>query len=350
MILDLPGKNHDLSGHDAAAWTTFVVKQVMTPSIQGSTFSGVVPWFVDTTTIEDPPKGAVPIEWTAFPKQQPGLHHEVDGARQAQDEYCEWGITRDGDRLNSVTFTTETPDYHRFLYETARNVLVALYHEYVSPDVQEADLGDGIKYNPNNSWNNGARAPGRLLHMAQTNNNLFAAAALAARATWPAADQSASGGLVPVVSEQELTNCLDFGNPRRHSDPHIGAQVNEQVRSGHRVALSNPLGLYIGRILLSDFETPDGSPIGDWFRYDDTRGVDGFRTRVTFSAPEHSNVGFSDLRVNGDRVTSGGQIAEKIKVHLGAWTLPTDDPIPEAFVCPLRREPDKPALTPHMLR
>ena len=171
------------------------------------------------------------------------------------------------------------------------------------------------------------------MHMAQANNFLEAAATLSAIASWPTVKNGA-----PVVSEQELIDCLSFGFASRHSDPHIGAQINEVVRSGHKATLADPVGLYIGRILLDDFETPDRSSISDWFVYDDDRGVDGFRTRVTFRAPERSGLTLSALRVDGQPLRTGGQIAEKIRVRIRGWAIATDDPAPEPLSCDSDRD------------
>ena len=99
--------------------------------------------------------------------------------------------------------------------------------------------------------------------------------------------------------------------------------MNKIVRKHNVVSLADPIGLYIHHIELTSFETPDGSSILEWVHY--ARGVEGFRTRVTFEAPAGSGLTLSDLTVDGAPLEFGGQIAERVEVRVNAMAAPTKD-------------------------
>ena len=64
-----------------------------------------------------------------------------------QDEYCEWGVERDGDGvITRVTFTTEVPEYFEHLAERDDDRLLATYHELVGPQVKLEELVVGGRY------------------------------------------------------------------------------------------------------------------------------------------------------------------------------------------------------------
>ena len=130
-----------------------------------------------------------------------------------QDEYCEWHVTRDATgRIIRVTFTSEPPEYWQALHgDTLPDVnnkptysftgdpklLHDLYREYVSSDVELADLEcseDLVdytdprhplvvyprgSYNPYNRWN----TTGGIMHLTHPANSLSAEINLGAQAT-----------------------------------------------------------------------------------------------------------------------------------------------------------------------
>jgi len=255
---------------------------------------------------------AADIRWTAYPKKaRQSQWALVDDRRDLQEEYCEWEVARAGDRLLRITFTTETQDYYRFLWRNDRQKVLELYRRHVSSSVQLQDLADAQgSYNPRNAWNWPTQGRGALMHMAQSANTLVAAMNLSARATWPVAD--AHG--VPVTSEQGVIRALQFGDADRHSDPHIGAQINELVRAGNEVSFADPVGLYIHEIDLAAIEAPGNLSAAQCLQV--TRGDANFMLRVVFEAPAGSGFTLSDLKVNGRPLRFGSQIAELIKVRV----------------------------------
>lgn len=329
-IVHAPGNVDDLDADLQRHWTT-TVSEILHGAVDvGRSVTGREPWFVNAVA-EPFGAGAVTadIDWEAYPKRQPGNFTAVDSDRRLQDEYCEWSVARQGNEITRITFTTEAPDYYSFLSQHDPGLLLALYREFVSPDVRLGDLVNAAgAYSPTNRWNVSAgNASGTLMHMAQPNNTFGAAAVLSAMASWPVEDPDGN----PVVGNQELITCLEFGVASRHSDPHIGAEINALVRAGNKVTTADPVGLYIHAIQLDAFETPDGSPIEEWHRYE--RGDENHRMRLVFEPPAGSQHTLSDLRVDGEKLRSGGQIAQTIRVRIRGAAEPTSEPLPGAVVC-----------------
>jgi hypothetical protein len=274
------------------------------------------------------------ITWTAFPKRiadespTPARAWErADNNRDNQEEYCEWEVVRDASPEKKVvraTFSCETQDYYTFLAKEAPDFLLSLYRQHVSPQVVLSDLIVGGKYQPQNNWNypQNASAHGIIMHMAQTNNAFEAAVNLTAIATWPRAD----GQGHPITGEQELIACRPFGDSRRHSDPHIGAQINALVRAGNEVSFADPVGLYMDSFDTSDWETPDGRPPEALMRI--VRGSRDFALRVVFEAPQGSGFALGDVRIGGRKIQFGGQIAEKIRIRIRGIARPAQTQAP----------------------
>ncbi|WP_327440612.1 hypothetical protein [Pseudomonas donghuensis] len=264
------------------------------------------------------------IIWDAFPKKMKQENWgEADRERNLQEEYCEWEVARVGGKVVRVTVTTETADYYDFLWKNDKNKLLALYQQFVSPDVLLSDLGDDEGYNPQNKWNWPTQGRGALMHMAQVNNTLRAAMNLSARASWPVVSEQGT----PVVSEQELIEAIPFGDKFRHSDPHIGAQINELVRAGNEVSFADPVGLYIHEVNLTGFETPDGGSAQPLMRV--TRGENGLMLRVVFEAPKDAGYVLGDVTIDGREIRFGSQIVEKIKIRIRGAARTAAQPAPK---------------------
>jgi hypothetical protein len=204
----------------------------------------------------------------------------------------------------------------------------------VSSQVQLSELIVAGQYQTRNRWNvpQSAGDRGRIMHMAQGNNELLAAVILAAVASWP---RSQSDGDA-ITNEQPLIACAQFGEAGRHSDPHIGAVVNELVRAGKEVSLADPAGLYIDSIDTTDWVTPDGSAPSEWIRVvrpkiDRQTGVEptDFALRVVLQAPEASDFVLGDVTIGGNKIAFGGQIADKVSVRLRgmARAAPSQAPV-----------------------
>ena len=204
------------------------------------------------------------------------------------DEYCEYRVIRGPDgKIRRVTFTSEPPEYWQALngdtlpnlagtptYPTVgdHDLLVELYRQYVSPQVQYEDLICQVDlvdfssgsptviyakgtYNPYNRWN----TTDGIMHLSEPANSLVAEIKLAADATILRSKAGTDG---QVLSDPEaLICCAQYGGPNRASDPTIGATVNELAALGFALTLRNPVGLYMDHLDMTGWANPDGTPI-----------------------------------------------------------------------------------------
>lgn len=256
-----------------------------------------------------------------------------------QDEYCEWRVDRDEDgKIIRVTFTSEPPEYWQALhggdlpnlegeptYPIAGDpqLLLDLYREYVSPEVELSDLvctedlvdESGSEptvvyhkgsYNPYNCWN----TTDGIMHLTQPANSLQAEIQL--------------GGDATILRERFGRRITDpdalicgarYGGANRCSDPTIGASVNELAAIGCWVTLRNPVGLYMDHLEMTGWTKPDGSPIEpEYFRI--LRGREQFVERAVFEVPASEGFTVSDVRIGGVPITFGGQLAQHMTVRL----------------------------------
>jgi hypothetical protein len=253
-------------------------------------------------------------------------------------EYCEWHVSRDPltGNIARITFTSEPPEYWIAMwggpfpgggptFPDGRQQLLALYRELVSPHVELEDLISPFDvpdfglarggYNPYNKWN----TTHGIVHLCAPPNSLGAEVQLGADATIRRMD----GGGNPVTDPQTLICCAGYGGVNRNSDPTIGAAVNSLARLGAMLTLPNPVGLYMDHIDLSGWETGDESPPEEWVRI--MRGSPEMIERLVVAPPSGSSKTVSDLRIGGEPVVYGGQIAECITVKLngGAYGIGT---------------------------
>lgn len=332
-----PGNTGELTGPLLTAWQDTVSAMFETGrrvaedeargQVNGSWFYNQLVERIDDVAIAD-------ISWTAFPKRQSNLPNPVDGWRAAdmrravQEEYCEWVVIRDQvnpNVLRKAIFTTEAPDYYDFLASNDPDLLVALYRKHVNPAVELDDLMQGGSYSDFNKWNhpgvNGA--DGTIMHMGgNTANTLGAAVNLSAQATWPSIDGNGN----PITGEQELIACRRFGDRVRHSDPFIGAQINQLVRSGKKVSFAGPVGLYVDSMDFADFDIPGGLNPQDIFSV--TRGDDEHMMRLEFEMPSGSGFSLSDVEIGGEPIAFGGQIAEKLRIRVRGIAADSDEQAP----------------------
>ncbi|KAA6453977.1 hypothetical protein DX926_06015 [Bacillus atrophaeus] len=247
----------------------------------------------------------------------------IDSVRvRQQDEYLEWHTYRDENgKVKKVTFTCEGPEYWAALaegYPTFYNgpktvgargdkdKLLALYQEYISPDVQLEDLFLNGRYFPYNKWNTTHGA----LHLIQPANTLNAEIVIASDAT--VLRKNSDGA--PITDANELICCAQFGEPLRASDPTIGGQVNGLAHDGAFITLKDPVGLYIDNINTDGFETPDGSDPMNYWKI--LRGQNGMIVRAVYEVPDSVPFTVSDITIGGNKIEHGGQIAEHITVKL----------------------------------
>ena len=294
-----------------------------------------------------------------------------------QDEYCEWFVSRspaDPGRIDRVTFTSEGPEYWRFLAMGTRpffpefddrhgivdgdlGLVVDLYRQHVDPSVEPDDLvwpfdvaaWDGARqrwyvygraggYNPFNRWNTTHGAM-HLTHPANTLRGEFTVASRAAVLRRDALGR-------PVDDTEDLVCCSGFGDPNRSSDPAIGGGVNGLVAQGLSVSLADPVGVYIAGINLDAFNGPAGEDVsGAWVV---TRGDAGRRMilRATFSVPDGLDFTLDQVRACGEPVAFGGQVADEVQMVLTGLAKDrgiTPQP-PQPCVTKCCRHPGRPGI------
>jgi hypothetical protein len=264
------------------------------------------------------------IPWNGFPKRF-GATGPTDptnfaaaepkrnpGQARLQDEYLEWHVNRNtAGKIVSVHFTCEAWDYFEFLATQAPDTVVALYQEFINPPVSQAqlkaDLFPGGTYDRLNKWNTAFGA----MHLTHSANNLGAEVFLGASATVRRQEHG-----VEQTQSIPLIRCAEYGDDKRNSDPNIGIAVNNLAREKRMITLANPVGLY-----MADFDdagiTLNGNPAGGFFRV--VRGAFPQALRAVFELPAAVVAAghfVSDVKIGGQELNFGGQLAERITMHL----------------------------------
>lgn len=319
---DPPGFADDLSTAGKQSWSEWISTQLTEARDRDGTSDGLAnfgpraQFFNPLTHPPDADAVEQDISWTAFPRivrlqsiSDRQRWRTADSSRSQQDEYCEWSVTRDPgtEKITRVTFTSEAPEYWRFLAATDPNTVLALYREFVDPRVKAADLFRNQVYNPQNRWN--SSTTNGAMHLIQPNNTLGAEIELAAAASIV---RESAGAL--ITDEQQLIQCGQYGAAERHSDPHIGAVVNELARKKADVTLANPVGLCIAGLSVAGWTTPDGSNPLDYWKV--VRGTKDKALRAVYEVPAAKGFVVGDITIGGKRIEFGGQIADYISIKL----------------------------------
>ena len=261
------------------------------------------------------------ISWNGFPKRflstGPGAPTRfadaepapANGKTRPQDEYLEWFVHRNAaGKITRVDFTCESYDYFEFLARHDETKLLALYRTFVDPAVPKSDLVSGGTYRIKNKWNTERGA----MHVTHPANNLFAQVFLAASAT---VRRSKPGGGEETQSIP-LIRCAQYGAENRNSDPNIGRVVNGLAREKRMITLANPVGMYMAGFDGAGVAL-DGAPAGGFFRV--TRGTFPLALRGVFELPAALAAAgrtVSDVKIGGTPITFGGQLAQRITMHL----------------------------------
>lgn len=320
---DPPGLVDDLSNAEKQAWSDWVSQQLDAARARDGRDQGLAnygPRLQFFNPLRDAPAGDAvekDITWTAFPRiirissvSEVQRWRRADGSREAQDEYCEWSVTRDpaSEKIAKVTFTSEGPEYWRFLAAVNPDRVLALYREHVDPGVASEHLflrnGD---YNPRNRWNNSTE--NGAMHLIQPNNTLGAEIELAAAATIV----RRRGGAI-LTDAQDLIECGAYGQGERFSDPHIGAEVNALAREKADVTLANPVGLCIAGLSVAGWQTPDGSDPLDYWKI--TRGTATKAVRAVYEVRSGRGFVVGDITINGRTIDFASQITDFITIKL----------------------------------
>jgi hypothetical protein len=308
---DAPGRVKDLTEAQHKAWSRFI-SDAMDQEIN----SGASAFYNPSKTDTDADVQQLTISWTAFPRRiqimfpvDEDRWKQADASRDVQDEYCEWAVTRNASgKVTQVVFTCEGPEYWDFLARSSRAKALALYQRYVSPKVKVGDLflRNG-KYNGRNKWN--ISTAGGIMHLVQGANTLSAEIDIAARAT---IIRKINGRI--LTTEQELIECGGYGDPERHSDPHIGGAVNQLARQMAEITLADPVGLYIEGLSTGGWQTPDGSNPQKYWSIE--RGDANFILRARYEVPPQKGFVVGDIKISGRPIQFGSQIADFITMKL----------------------------------
>jgi hypothetical protein len=330
-----PGDLTDLDDAGSKQWSDFI-SEVTDQAIAGRTdHTNDRPraQYFNLTKVDTGPDAASQrVSWIAFPRGVK-LHsvsdkqrwQRADASRDVQDEYCEWSVTRRPDgKIQRVTFTCEGPEYWEVLAATRPDLVVQLYQEFIDPAVQHDDLFDASGgYIRRNKWN--STTTNGAMHLVQASNTLGAEIELAAAATIV----RARGDHV-LAGEQELIECSEYGAPDRNSDPHIGGVVNSVARQKADVALSDPVGLYLGGLSTAGWKTPDGSDPQSYWKI--LRGSDANPVRAVYEVSHDTGFTVSDIQIQGRPIVFGAQITDFISVRLTAvgcrFGQSTTEPMP----------------------
>lgn len=264
------------------------------------------------------------VVWPAFPGRllSPGgsdteRWEQADSSRDEQDEYCEWGVERSGDEIVRVTFTTETPDYFDQVMRSDPALLLKLYGELggaAPANVEELEEGSG-KLDPRNPFNR--PTSGGITHLSQVSNTLSAAIILVAQATLLREKDGQR-----VTEKKALVRCGKLGEALRNSDPQIASAVNQLVASGHELSLADPAGLYIDEFIAAGITTPDGADAAEFWQV--TRGDEAHAMRAHFEVPAERGYSVSEVKVDGQPIRFGAQLADRVRIRVVALARPSE--------------------------
>jgi hypothetical protein len=322
----------------------------------------VGPSIADAAKLIDEPRAIGdfdPVDQRSYPRFTDETNADFPGpSYRSQDEYLEWVTRRDASNtITEIIFTAEGPEYWEHLAKD-KKLLHTLYEELCGNiKIPVDDLffpktvfwrnpyGGGRRtrynagaYNPYNRWN-----MAHAIHLSQPANTLGAEINLAMEATLP------YGNPVPVNADPDLACCAMYGGINRMSDPTIGSGVNTQVdQLKRKVTLRNPIGLYIKGLAPRAFTLPNGTP---FLRQDDCwkvlrpKVVTDMIVRASFRVPDdimfnNKQLRVGDLLIQGERVETGGQVADIVTMTLYALAIPGAPP-QARVACRRRPCPDK---------
>ena len=132
------------------------------------------------------------------------------------------------------------------------------------------------------------------------------------RSTVPKID---SGGKA-VTEQQALVACGRLGEPRRHSDPQIAGAVNAAARAGAEISFADRPGLHLGPPRTVGMVTPDGADAGKFWKIE--RGDADHTVRARFEVPASKSYVVGDIKIGGQPIKFGGQVAERVQVWVKA--------------------------------
>jgi len=252
-----------------------------------------------------------------------------------QDEYCEWVVKRNTDnKITEVIFTSEPPEYYNFMFYTSqesRDLLVDVYREITgNQSITIDDLVDSRgEYDWYNRYNNEF-----AVHMQQPNNTLGAQVNIVSRSCILRVNRLGN----PITDAQGLIGCGRYGDQARQSDPRIGDAINKFSRENRFITIENPVGLYMSNVDWNGWETPDATPADAFWKVlrgsQDADPNKSYIVRAVYSVPESKGYTVSDIKIGGEPIEFGAQIAARINVRVGVLVSdPQPIPLPRAIGC-----------------
>lgn len=385
-----PGFLTDLEGAGVLAWETRLAGMVSNANADAWNESylpalnlplGFQPARQDHLVADGSPgllPGLAVIDWNGFPVRvgrcittQAQAFAFLDRSGPAgdtgrfigQEEYLEWRTVRNAaGKLVRVELTTENQEYWeevaahhpekmlRLCGAMASGADAPWQEVYASdpfaPGESDEDRRGSFRQlmaargfsPPLSPYNNGIKA---ICFLGQRFNALFAAVVLAARAARRYGKRVA-GQANPLTGREAIASGTQVAEDCRNSDPTIVNDVLSLAWQGKKLALADPVGLYIHNVNQIGLLAPDGSAAvpGTWFTL--SRGKSATVAGTTFSffqrlvveAPAGAGVVLGDLieEATGIPVTSGAQIARLVTVALYARASADDAVIlPAAF-------------------
>jgi len=321
-----PGNVDDLTPAGRHAWSRTVDSE-FTRHAEGH------PRFINPAGIDLTQVGHKEMRWGAFPRKLarvagPAKWQRAED-RARQEEYCEWAAHKDRHgRIIRAWFTTEFGLYYHQLAADDPERLLNVYRQHISEDVQLRDLVSGSgRYREDNEWN--LRA---AMHMVQRNNTLQAAMLLVAQAT---VVRTSADGL--ITNANELIRCGIDADPDRNSDPLIVGDVNTLARTGARITLDVPVGIYLESLQTTGWTAPkgnDASPADPASFWQITRGNANHGVRAVYEVPAEHGYTVSDITINGEPISSPSQIAQFIEVKITGVADTAGAVAPEPVPCP----------------
>ncbi|WP_299892412.1 hypothetical protein [uncultured Ruegeria sp.] len=271
-------------------------------------------WIDAILDVDTADRAEATIPWKAFPIRVGGTAAQIDADRNFQEEYVEWSVFRTpGGNIDRISFTTEFREYFGVLAgvsPTGIKTAVESMNQGATPTNSElygrSNLAGTtvrqreilfLNHLRNNPWNNGQKG---ILALTTPVNSIPALFGLAAfcgieRTGLPASEVCANVGGACV--------------PGRQSDPQICTACQQQVRASRSFSLADPIGIFIQR--LEGNWTIDGTQIdiNDQSAVDPRWVVSRNGRRGTLLVS-----GAGELELDGDPITSGSQVADKLFV------------------------------------
>lgn len=262
--------------------------------------------------------------------------------KSLQEEYVEWRVVHDGQRICRVELTTELADYWRVLAATDPNRTLEVVATFArrdrvepedvygrcdpfAPSTTAAEREDAfaaamLADDDQSPYNDGRRA---ITCMTQETNTLRALVQLTLAATHPRVVKDPSSGRIRCLTCEELIPLLkNSAQLGRASDPVLVERLARLAYEGRLVALDDPVGVYIQSVALTRLRTPDsGLVTPEWLQFSrgsPADGVDGVPRwqRLTIEAPSNSGWCVSDLVdvATEEHIVHGGQIADLVQL------------------------------------